>query len=157
MNTRSGLFFLILTGLLRAQAPVVEARGVVNGVTFELAPSTVAPGGIFNVYGFNLAPGTPVASAVPLPLSLGSPAVEVTVNGRPASLYFVSPTQINAQGGAVTVVPNPDGVQALGAPAAGGGQAQARVVFERNQHANTILPAAFAGAQPVGLVLVEAP
>jgi len=33
-----------LTGLATAQTPVVEARGVVNGVTFELAPSTVAPG-----------------------------------------------------------------------------------------------------------------
>ncbi|MBI3696856.1 MAG: hypothetical protein HY238_18720, partial [Acidobacteria bacterium] len=97
MNARAWYCFLIFTALLRAQAPVVEARGVVNGVTFELAPSTVAPGGIFNVYGFNLASGTAVASAVPLPVSLGSPAVEVTVNGRSAPLYFVSATQINAQ------------------------------------------------------------
>ena len=88
---------LVLGGLLRGQVPIVEARGVVNGVTFELAPSMVAPGGIFSVFGFNLAPGLLPASAIPLPVSLGSPAVEVTVNGRSAPLYFVSPTQINAQ------------------------------------------------------------
>jgi uncharacterized protein (TIGR03437 family) len=70
---------------------------VVNGVTFELAPSTVAPGAIFNIYGFNLAPVVVAASAVPLPTSLGSPGVEVLVNGRLAPLYFVSPGQINAQ------------------------------------------------------------
>lgn len=87
----------LFCGVVRAQAPVVEARGVVNGVTFELAPSTVAPGGIFNVYGFNLAASTALASSLPLPTSLGSPAVEVSVNGRPAPLYFVSGTQINAQ------------------------------------------------------------
>jgi uncharacterized protein (TIGR03437 family) len=69
----------------------------VNGVTFELAPSTVAPGAIFNIYGFNLAPAAVAASAVPLPTSLGSPGVEVLVNGRLAPLYFVSPGQINAQ------------------------------------------------------------
>jgi hypothetical protein len=67
-----------LAGVATAPTPVVEARGVVNGVTFELAPSTAA-------------------ASVPLPTSLGSPAVEVLVNGRPAPLYFVSPGQINAQ------------------------------------------------------------
>ncbi len=88
---------LISAALAPAQAPVVEARGVVNGVTLELAPSTVAPGGIFNVYGFNLAPATVLATRIPLPTTLGTPGVEVLVNGRPAPLYFVSATQINAQ------------------------------------------------------------
>jgi uncharacterized protein (TIGR03437 family) len=89
--------YVVFTVLAKSQAPVVEARGVVNGVTFELAPSTVAPGGIFNIYGFNLASGTAAASSVPLPNTLGSPAVEVLVNGRRAPLYFVSAGQINAQ------------------------------------------------------------
>ena len=91
------LWTAALAGVASAQTPVVDARGVVNGVTFELAPSTVAPGGIFNIYGFNLAATTVAAASVPLPTSLGSPAVEVLVNGRPAPLYFVSPGQINAQ------------------------------------------------------------
>ncbi len=92
------MFWMVaFTGVANAQTPVVEARGVVNGVTFELAPSTVAPGGIFNIYGFNLATATVAAAAIPLPASLDSPAVEVLVNGRPAPLYFVSPGQINAQ------------------------------------------------------------
>jgi adhesin/invasin len=56
----------------------------------------VAPGSIVPIFGTNLAAATASASAIPLPTAL-SDVTSVTFNDIPAGLYFVSPTQINAQ------------------------------------------------------------
>ena len=96
-QTRTVLFLLGATGLLIANEPQTSLRSVVNGVSFQPAPASVARGGILAVTGEELANAHTVAEGLPLPVSLEDPAVQVLVNGIAAPLYFVSPTQINAQ------------------------------------------------------------
>ncbi|HEX5431098.1 MAG TPA: hypothetical protein VFW83_03975, partial [Bryobacteraceae bacterium] len=57
----------------------------------------LAPGGLFALYGTQLAPpgASAQASAVSWPRSMAK--VRVSINGIDAPLYFVSPTQINGQ------------------------------------------------------------
>ena len=88
---------LCASGLAIADEPSTTLRGAVNGVSFQPAPSNVARGGILAVFGEELASAHTVAEGGPLPASLEDPAVQVLVNGVAAPLFFVSPTQINAQ------------------------------------------------------------
>lgn len=62
----------------------------VSAASFEKA---VAPDTIVAGFGINLTSTTQAANTIPLPLSINNLAVEV--NGRSASLLFISPTQIN--------------------------------------------------------------
>jgi uncharacterized protein (TIGR03437 family) len=55
----------------------------------------VAPGSIVSVFGSNLAPSVATAQTLPLPTSLGGTSIRI--NGVPSPIYYVSPTQINAQ------------------------------------------------------------
>ena len=88
-------------GLVAAEesetAPQTTLRSVVNGVSFQSAPASVARGGILAVVGAGLAAEHTVADTSPLPVSLEDPAVQVLINGVAAPLFFVSPTQVNAQ------------------------------------------------------------
>jgi uncharacterized protein (TIGR03437 family) len=70
----------------------ISIGGVANGASFQQA---FAPGAILSVFGTQLASASQSASSLPLPLSLGG--VSATVNGIPAPLYYVSPTQLNIQ------------------------------------------------------------
>jgi uncharacterized protein (TIGR03437 family) len=75
------------------QPPIVEA--VVNSST--LAAGSVSPGEIITVYGVALGPNTPVSTTLD---SSGKVATSlngasILVNGIPAPLLYVSPTQIN--------------------------------------------------------------
>lgn len=54
-----------------------------------------APGGILSIFGSQLAPATASAPGLPLPTMLAG--MTVTIGGYPASLYYVSPTQLNVQ------------------------------------------------------------
>ncbi|MCU1239007.1 MAG: type sorting protein, partial [Candidatus Solibacter sp.] len=74
-------------------APCVAARGVVSTANDSGRP--VVAGSLVSIYGANLATQTAVAGTIPLPSTLGD--VRVTVDGRTAPLYFVSPGQINLQ------------------------------------------------------------
>jgi uncharacterized protein (TIGR03437 family) len=81
---------------LFAQKPVIGA--VTNAAT--LAPPdtpghALAAGSIATMFGQNLASGTALAENYPLPTVLSG--ASVTVNGIPAPLFYVSPTQINFQ------------------------------------------------------------
>lgn len=94
--------FLILLAWLAAAGlaagePVITTRGIVNGVTFGDGPGVVPRGGILAIMGEGLAAAQVSAETPPLPTSLGDPAVQVLINGIAAPLFFVSPTQINAQ------------------------------------------------------------
>ena len=80
-----------LTPSLLHAAPVVNAA--VNGASFK--QEALAPGTIISIFGTGLASTTVGASALPLPLILEGTAV--FVNSQPIPLFFVSPTQINAQ------------------------------------------------------------
>ena len=71
--------------------------------------SAVAPGSIASIYGSGLALSTAIASAFPLPATLGG--ATVSVNGVAAPLLYAGPNQINFQvpfevsgNGAVTVM-----------------------------------------------------
>ena len=75
------------------QTPSLSTAGIVSSANFG-APA-MAPGGLFTIFGSNLATTTAQASSSPLPTNLGG--TEVVVNGRFAPLLYVSPGQINAQ------------------------------------------------------------
>ncbi len=66
--------------------------GVTNAESFQIAAS---PGMIMAVFGTGLATAPQSVSALPLPLSMSG--VAVTINGLPAPLYYISPTQLNVQ------------------------------------------------------------
>jgi len=96
---RSVRIFLALAVALCASAaedqPLTTARGAVNAVSLESAPSAVAQGGILAVFGEQLAAAHTKPEGAPLPLALEDPAVEVLINGVAAPIFFVSPTQVN--------------------------------------------------------------
>ncbi len=106
-----------LTQVAAAQTarPAISTSGVVNGASFRAG---IAPGSFFSIAGTNLAPVTRtwrdnefLADKLPTMLD----GTKVTVNGKPAAIAFISPTQINAQApdetatGNVNVVVTNDG------------------------------------------------
>jgi uncharacterized protein (TIGR03437 family) len=81
------------------ERPSIHSGGLVNGASFAPAPARVAPGSVVSIFGLRLASGTSAADRIPLPTSLLNTTVLVTSGGvtAPMPLFFVSPTQINAQ------------------------------------------------------------
>jgi len=82
--------------------PVVNA--VVNAAGYGAALST---GSLASIFGSNLADAAAQVTAMPLPHALATTRVEI--DGQPALLYYVSPTQINfvlppTSGSSLTVV-----------------------------------------------------
>ena len=79
-----------------AGLPAVSASGV---VTTGLKATTAEPGSWVTIYGTNLAPTTTNWSNAivngNLPTSLGG--VSVSINGKAAYIYYISPTQLNVQ------------------------------------------------------------
>ena len=94
--------------------PAIYEGGV--GPIFSPA-TTIQPGSLFSIYGVDLA-AAPTLWNNDFPTLLGG--VTVTVNGKPAYLLYVSPTQINAQApddtstGVVNVVVTSGGKSATG-------------------------------------------
>lgn len=99
---------IIVSGLVLSLASVERssaARGalqtnevaIVSAGSFE---TPVSPGSIIAIFGADLATANESASTLPLPTVLAGTSVTVTdSNGtnRPASLFFVSPGQVNCQ------------------------------------------------------------
>ena len=76
-----------------AQQQVVEAiGGIANAASGQ---QVYAPGMILSVYGLEMSSSTQSASAIPLPTFMAG--AFAMVNGTPAPLYYVSPTQLNVQ------------------------------------------------------------
>ncbi len=114
-----GTAFLPISGVLDIEPNVPTISNVQDA---ESASKTIAAGQYFTIYGNNLGSNTRVwntgtdftdgvAPGSLLPTNLDG--VSVTINGQPASVYFASPTQINAiapgsltAGGANVVVSN---------------------------------------------------
>lgn len=69
-----------------------SVKSVADSASFS---QSFAPGGILSVFGTQLAPATASAPSIPLPTMLAG--MTVTIDGYPAPLYYVSPTQINLQ------------------------------------------------------------
>lgn len=81
-----------------AQKPVINPKGIVNAASFAGAEQPglgIAPGSIASLFGQALSPRTRAADSLPLPRTLEG--TSVTVDGLPAPLFYVSPTQINFQ------------------------------------------------------------
>jgi protocatechuate 3,4-dioxygenase, beta subunit len=83
--------------------PVVSTRsGITNAAGYQ---SGVTPGAWVSIYGNRLAPTTRIWNAgdiVAGKLPTALDGVSVTINGKAASVYFISPTQINVQAPADT-------------------------------------------------------
>ena len=73
----------------------LNPAGIVNTASFAPFTAGIAPGDFITLYGANLAPGTATAYTVPFPTTAGLDGVQVTVNGLPAPVQFVSPGQIS--------------------------------------------------------------
>lgn len=84
-------------------SPVVE--GILSAV-LDTSSTSLAPLGLFTIFGTNLAPVAAIAGGNTLTDTLGGATVEV--EGARVPLLYVSPTQINAQlGSDVTSGPKP--------------------------------------------------
>ena len=81
-------------GLLVVNASSVTPSigGVTDAASYQ---QSYAPGMVMSIFGTQLALSTNIGSTLPLPTVLDN--VSVTVNGVEAPLYYVSPTQLNAQ------------------------------------------------------------
>jgi uncharacterized protein (TIGR03437 family) len=84
-----------ITGEVTANAGPVLTQNAILHVYNPLVGGAVSPGTILQLYGSNLAAQPVNASMVPLTTTLGR--TSVTIGGIPAPLYYVSPTQIDAQ------------------------------------------------------------
>lgn len=114
----AGLVFSVTGDLVQnpAPAPSISQNGVVNGASIEPG---IAAGSWVAIRGTNLTSTVPRIWTAPelpdgnLPTSLDG--VSVTINGKPAYVYYISPTQINALApaetatGAMNVVVNNNG------------------------------------------------
>ncbi|MEO7650865.1 MAG: hypothetical protein ABIZ80_10400, partial [Bryobacteraceae bacterium] len=79
-------------------APVVNPRGVLNAYTLLPAPSRVARGGLVQISGLNLGPAAGVTAAgLPWPVTVGSPEIQVLINGTAVPIFSAAPDQIVAQ------------------------------------------------------------
>lgn len=67
--------------------------GIANVASYDPVTSPVAPGEFLILTGTNLASSASISSSLPLTTTLGSTGV--IINGYPAPLYYVSPTQID--------------------------------------------------------------
>lgn len=83
-----------LTVSLAVDVPTIALNGLQNAASYS-TETPVSPGSIVSLFGVNLAKTTPPRASVPLPTTLGD--TQVLVNGLPAPLFYVSPTQINFQ------------------------------------------------------------
>jgi endo-1,4-beta-xylanase len=102
------------TATAEAARPVIFPGGV---VIHAGSSAPVSPGTLADIYGSNLAAAPATAPAFPLTNALGE--VQVTVNGTPAPLYYVSPGQVDFQI-PYSVPPGPALVQVSSNGVAGG-------------------------------------
>jgi uncharacterized protein (TIGR03437 family) len=84
----------LCAALLHAQAPEFTSEGVVNAASLS-SVTGISSGSIVTIFGKNLSLETVTATSLPLPKQLGN--TTVLMNGVAAPLFYVSPTQINAQ------------------------------------------------------------
>jgi hypothetical protein len=83
---------IVATPFCSGQA--ISPSGTVNSADYS---RNFAAGAIVSIFGTDLASGIGGASSLPLPTSLNGTSVSVGGNGELCPLFYVSPTQINAQ------------------------------------------------------------
>ena len=79
---------------ITVSGPTIFTSGTVNAADYT---RSFAPGAIISIFGTNLASFTQQAPGYPIPTSLAGASVELASNGEQFPLWYVSPTQINAQ------------------------------------------------------------
>jgi uncharacterized protein (TIGR03437 family) len=84
---------MVVTLVVNGPPPSLTQANVVNGASFQ--PGPLAPGSLFSIGAANLGVNTASASGTPWPTALSG--ITVAINGIPAPLSYVSPTQINGQ------------------------------------------------------------
>ena len=82
----------ILPGPNAINAPLIFAHGVISATGKQ---ASVAPGSQISIYEENLSTTTAEATGAQLPTQLGTASVKI--HGVAAPLFYVSPSQINAQ------------------------------------------------------------
>lgn len=95
----TGGFFSLLAGVhansFSGSGVFLNPVGITNAASFAPITTSVAPGELITLYGSGLATGTQtMQGGQAFPTSLEG--VQVLVNGSPAPIYYVSPTQISA-------------------------------------------------------------
>jgi uncharacterized protein (TIGR03437 family) len=85
--------FVMRFGSAAAGAPAFPQGGVTNAASYRSGEA--APGSMVSIFGNDLGTMVRQAASAPLPKMLGD--TSVTVNGVAAPLFYVSPSQINAQ------------------------------------------------------------
>lgn len=84
-----------LLGLLQAAPAIAASTGVVNAASYT---ATIAPGGFVDIAGINFAPTTrswTTTDFVNGKLPTALTGVSVTIDGKPAYVYYISPDQID--------------------------------------------------------------
>lgn len=76
------------------EVPVITPNGTVHSFD-PLVGGALAPGTIIAIYGQNLAASASQATSIPLPTIYNG--TSALIGGIPAPLYYISPTQVNAQ------------------------------------------------------------
>lgn len=99
LGAAAGNFALVITdpqaifNVTGRAASVNPGQAVVNAASY--LPNETPAGSVFSIFGSNLATGSGLPTATPLPTTLLT--TSVTVNGEAAPLFYVSSSQINAQ------------------------------------------------------------
>lgn len=93
--TIAGQTFPVSQSVTAGLRPVISANGVVNGASYQPGMASAT---WIAIFGSNLAPVTQAWGALDfvgnrLPTQLGG--VSVSIDGKPAYIYYISPTQIN--------------------------------------------------------------
>ena len=77
---------------LSGTGPYINPTGVVNAAAFTPFTTGLAPGELITIFGTNLSTSTVVDPTFPTTLG----GVTITINGKLAPIYVVSPTQLSA-------------------------------------------------------------
>ena len=93
------LLFMLTSLSAQAQTPTISPGGIVNAAQSGSVSSipVAVPGSIVSIYGNDLSSATISADSFPLPVQLPGTGTQVFFGGIAAPLFYVSPTQINAQ------------------------------------------------------------
>ena len=92
-GTTYSLFVNLAAQSSQETSVFIDPLSVFNAASYAPITNSVAPGEFITIFGSGFSSSPLGAQTLPLPQTLGN--VQVTVNGRPAPLLFVSPTQIN--------------------------------------------------------------
>jgi uncharacterized protein (TIGR03437 family) len=90
-----GTTLLVTFSVFALGAAQIAPGGVFNAASFAPGAAMISPGSILAIFGANFSGTTTSAQALPLPTTLAN--AQVSIGGILAPLFYVSPTQINAQ------------------------------------------------------------